>query len=233
MEINLPVFKDEDTKDAITYQIWNWDLTVYHHMGCQDCILLPYAIHSLQGYLRELVRSSGKDITLDDVLTILDEYFNNVKALDPLNRELFQVYMGGKETVLDWEVHLLRHLQVLIVSFPECFPPDYVAELKHNHFYSGLPKWPKEMVAYLKASTNEKTYSDYLQAVREAEKEETLEPSHSQMANNPTKPTVMSFFPLQKLKGTQLVKNPAVWVVHLDEDSTDKKRAPRVMTHWN
>ena len=30
MKINLLVFKDEDTKDAVTYQSWHWDLTVYH-----------------------------------------------------------------------------------------------------------------------------------------------------------------------------------------------------------
>ena len=102
MKINLLVSKDEDTKDAITYQSWHWDLTVYHHTGCQDCTLLPYVICSLQGYLGELVRSLGMDITLDDVLTILDEHYNNVKALDALNQELFQLCMGDKETVLDW-----------------------------------------------------------------------------------------------------------------------------------
>ena len=47
--INLPVFKDEDAKDAITYQSWRWDLTVYQLVGCRDCTLLPYAIQSLQG----------------------------------------------------------------------------------------------------------------------------------------------------------------------------------------
>ena len=52
------------------------------------------------------------------------------------------------------------------------------------------------MVAYLKASTNEKTNSDYLWATREAEKEEVMEPSHSQTANNTSKPEVTSFFPL-------------------------------------
>ena len=90
MKINLPVFKDKDTKDAVMYQSWHWDLMVYHH-GCQDCTLLPYAICSLQGYLGELVRSSGTDITLDDVLTILNEHYNNIKALDAFNQELFQL----------------------------------------------------------------------------------------------------------------------------------------------
>ena len=49
-----------------------------------------------------------------------------------------------------------------MVLFLECFPPDHVTELKCDHFYIGLPKWLKEMVAYLKATTNEKMYSDYL-----------------------------------------------------------------------
>ena len=145
---------------------WCWDITVYHQTGCWDCTHLPYAIHSLQDYLGELVRSLGTDITLDDVLTILDEHYNNVKALDALSQELFQLHMGEKEIVSDWGVLLSRHLQVLMVSFPECFPLDHVAELKHDHFYSGLPKQLKAMVAYLKTSTNKKIYSNYLQAVR-------------------------------------------------------------------
>ena len=57
-----------------------------------------YTIRSLQGYPGELVQSSGTDITLDDVLMILDENYNNVKALDALNQELFQLWMADKET---------------------------------------------------------------------------------------------------------------------------------------
>ena len=47
------------------------------------------------------------------------------------------------------------------------------------------------MVAYVKASTSEKMYSDYLWAVREAEQEEAKEPSCSQTADNASKPKVM------------------------------------------
>ena len=157
------IFKDDNTKDAVTYQIWCWDLTVYHCVGCWDCTLLPYAIHLLQGYPGELVWSLGMDITLDNVLTILDKHYSNVKSLDVLNQELLQLHMGEKETVSDWGVLLSRHLQILPASFPECFPPDCFAELKHDHFYGRLPKWLKAMVAYLKASANEKTYSIFKQ----------------------------------------------------------------------
>ena len=201
MKINLPVFKDEDTKDFITYQSWHWDVTVYHHTGCQDHTLLPYVICSLQGYLGELVRSSETDMTLDDILTILDECYNNVKAWDALNQELFQLRMGGKETVLEWGVCLSRHHQVLATSFPDRFPPDWVTELNQDHFYGGLPKWLKVMVAYLKATPDEKTYSDNLWAAQEAEKEGSKEPSCGHTAGSPAKPKAVSFFPLRSWRG--------------------------------
>ena len=70
MKINLPVFKDKYTNEAVTYQSWCWDLMVCHCTRCRDHTLLPYAICSLQGYLGDVVWSSGTDITLDDVLTI-------------------------------------------------------------------------------------------------------------------------------------------------------------------
>ena len=47
--------------------------------------------------------------------------------------------------------------------------------------------------------------------------------SRSQTMDNATKPKVTSFFPLQKLKGTQqAVKTPAVHLAHLEEESTSE-----------
>ena len=80
------------------------------------------------------------------------------------------------------------------------------------------------MVAYLKASPHKKTYSNYLQAVREVEKEESMELSHnpqSQVIDNPTKPKTTSFFPLQKLKGN-LPKMATMHLAHLEEESTKR-----------
>ena len=85
-------------------------------------------------------------------------------------------------------MHLSRHLQILMASFPEHFLLDHIAELKCDCSYGKLPKQFKVMVAYLKASSNEKTYSDYLQAVCEAEKEEVMEPDHNMPAVSTSKP---------------------------------------------
>ena len=158
---------------------------------------------------------------------ILDEHYNNMKALDALNQELFQLWMVDKETILDWGVSLSRCLQVLAASFPDHFPPDHVAELKWDDFYGRLLKRHKAMVAYLKASPHEKTYSDYLWAVREAEKEESMELSlnpHSQVIDNNAKPKSTSFFPLQKLKGNQAVSKMAtICLAHLEEEITKRE----------
>ena len=66
--------------------------------------------------------------------------------------------MADKETVLDWDVHLSQHLQILAASFHNRFPPERVAELKRDQFYGGLPKRLKVMVAYLKAGPQVRTY---------------------------------------------------------------------------
>ena len=166
------------------------------------------------------------DITLNNVLTILDKFQNNVKALDASNQELFQLQMADKETVSDWGVCLSRHLQVIAVLFPECCPPDCMAELKCNCFYGGLPKCLKAMVTYLKASPQEKSYSNYLQAAREAEKEDSMELCQSpcnQTTDNTAKPRMTSFFPLWKLKGTQpACKTPSMHLAHLEEENAEK-----------
>ena len=216
MKIKLPVFKHEDAKDAVTYQSWRWDLTVYWCAGCRDHTLLPYAIRSLQGYPGELVQGSGTDITLDGMLTILDEYYNNVKALDALNQELFQLWMADKETILDWGVCLSRHLQVLAASFPYHFPPDCTPELKRDCFYGGLPKQLKVMVAYLKVGPQVRTYSDYLRTAREAEKEDLIElPQNSrvQTANGSPNQGLLASSPWGNLRVTSHFPKspPSTW----------------------
>ena len=129
--------------------------------------------------------------------------------------------MADKETVLDWGVHLSRHLQVLAASFPDHFPPDWVAELKRECFYGRLPKQLKVMVAYLKVGLQVRTYSDYLRATWEAEKEDSKElpqGPRTQATNAPSKPRATSFFPLQKLKGNQPIPKMPVLLAHLEEE---------------
>ena len=80
-------------------------------------------------------------------------------------------------------------------------------------------------MAYLKAGPQVKTYSDYLGAAREAEKEDSIELSQNskvQASDGPSKPRPTSFFPLRKLKGTQsFPKKPTIQLVQLEEEDAD------------
>ena len=81
------------------------------------------------------------------------------------------------------------------------------------------------MVAYLKAGPQVRTYSDYLRAIREAEKEDTIELSQSPRVpatDGPSKPKATSFFPLRKLKGNQpYTKKPGMHLTQLEEEDAD------------
>ena len=75
-----------------------------------------------------------------------------------------------------------------------------------------------------------RTYSDYLRATREVEKEDSIELSQSsriQTADNPSKPRTTSFFPLRKLEGNQpLSKKPAICLAQLEEEDADDSEDP-------
>ena len=141
-----------------------------------------------------------------------------MKALDALNQELFQLQMVDKETVLDWGIHLSRYLQILAAYFPDHFPPECVVELKRDCFYDRPPKWLKVMVAYLKVGLQVRTYSDYLMATHEAEKEDSIElpwGPRAQTTINPPKPRTTSFFPLRKHKGNQPLLKSLLYTWHI------------------
>ena len=75
-----------------------------------------------------------------------------------------------------------------------------------------------------------RTYSDYLRAVKEAEKEDSIELSQSsriQTADSLSKPRTTSFFPLRKLKGDQpLSKKPTICLAQLKEEDADDGEDP-------
>ena len=86
------------------------------------------------------------------------------------------------------------------------------------------------MVVYLKAGPQVRTYSDYLRATREAEKEDIVELSQSPRApaiDGPSKLRASSFFPLRKLKGNQpIMKKPAMCLAQLEEEGVNDSEDP-------
>ena len=75
-----------------------------------------------------------------------------------------------------------------------------------------------------------RSYSDYLRATREAEKEDSIElswGSRFQTTDGLSKPRTTSFYPLRKLKGNQpLSMKPAICLAQLEEEDADDSNDP-------
>ena len=89
--VNLPIFKDEKTKDAVTYHSWQWDIAMFCCSGWENQHLLPYVLWSLQDFSGDLARSLGEDATLNDVLQTLDEHYGILMTFDNLSKELYSL----------------------------------------------------------------------------------------------------------------------------------------------
>ena len=87
VKVYLPIFKDEKTKDAVTYHSLRCDVAIFCCMGWDDQRLLPYVFWSLQGFSGDLARSLGEDTTLTNILQMLDEHYGMV-MFDTLSKEL-------------------------------------------------------------------------------------------------------------------------------------------------
>ena len=106
MKVNLPIFKDEKSKDAVTYCSWQWDVTIFHWSRWDNQHLLPYVFHSHQEFPADLANSLGKDATLSVVLQTLDKDYSLIMMFDALSKELYSLEQGWHENVAEFGVQL-------------------------------------------------------------------------------------------------------------------------------
>ena len=121
VKVNLPIFRDEKSKDVVTYHSWWWDVAIFCWSGWDDqhfftlCLLLTCW---LQGFPGDLARSLDEDATLNDILWKLDEHYGVVMTFDALNKELYSLKQGSSNNVTRFQIHLLKQVQILQSEYP-------------------------------------------------------------------------------------------------------------------
>ena len=138
VKVNLPIFKEEKTKGAVTYHSWQWDIGIFCQPGWNDQHLLPYVFQSLQGFMGELARSLGEDATLSDVLHMLAKHYDIVMMFDTLSKELYSLKQGSGENVTKFGVCLSQQVQILQSEYLGRIQQEHIEEMKWDHFYEGL-----------------------------------------------------------------------------------------------
>ena len=111
VKVNLPTFKDEKAKDAVTYHSWHWNMSVFCHSGWDNCHLLPCVFRSLQGFPGDLVRSFGEGAILDDDLWILDEHNGFMMTFNTLSKELYSLKQEWERMWLSSECTYLNRFR--------------------------------------------------------------------------------------------------------------------------
>ena len=101
VKVNLPIIKDEKTKDAVTYHLWQWDVVILHQLDWNNPNLMLYIFWSLQGFLGDLARSLGWDTTLTNILQMLDEHYEVVMMFNTLGKELYSLKQGSRRMWLN------------------------------------------------------------------------------------------------------------------------------------
>ena len=117
VKVSLLIFKDEKTKDAVSYH--SWDIAIFCHSGWDDQHLLPCVFWSLQGFPGDLARSLGEDTTLNDVLQTLAKHFGVVMTFNTLSKELYSLKQGSGEKMAKFRVHLSQQVQIFQSEYPE------------------------------------------------------------------------------------------------------------------
>ena len=170
VKVILPIFKDEKSKDAVTYHPWQWDVAIFHWSGWDDLHLLPYIFHSLQGFPGDLAKSLGEDVPLSDVLQMLDKDYGVIMTFDTLSKELYSLKQGSGENIAEFGVHLSQQVQILQSEYPGRIQPEHVEELKHDHFCEGLNPEYQQMLAHKVDGEHPASYSNVLLAAWKLER---------------------------------------------------------------
>ena len=130
MKVNMPIFNDEKTTDAVPYHSWQWDIAIFCHSGWDDQHFLSYVFQSLQGFPGDLASSLGEDATLTNILQTLDEHYGIVMTFNTLSKELYSLKQGSGKNVSEFGVCLSQQVQILQSQYLRRIQQEHMVELK-------------------------------------------------------------------------------------------------------
>ena len=102
---------------------------MFCHSSWDDHPLLPYVFRSLQKFLGDQVRNVDEDVTLGNVLWMLDEHYGVMMTFDALSKQLYSLNQRMGENVTEFEVHLSQQVQILQTENPSRIQQEHVEEM--------------------------------------------------------------------------------------------------------
>ena len=193
VKVILPIFKDEKTKDAVTYCSWQYFLLLSLGWPAFAAICLQVIARTVPWMM------SSRHWTC---------HYDMVMMFDALSKELYSLKQGSGNNVAKFGVCLSQQVQILLLEYPGRIQQEHIEKMKRNHFYKGLNPKYLWMLAHKVDGEHLAGYSDLLLAVqkleRQAEARDPLLPKTTTTGglNLTCSQTPGNLFPSQKLKGS-------------------------------
>ena len=199
-KIDLPIFKNEDAKDGITYMAWRHDVRLYRMQGVPDRVLLPRVYRSLQGPPGDLARGLGLNVSLPEMIEYLDQYYGNSLGYDQLMGGLYTMVWKDGESVEDLATRLDRHLILCAGSYPDLFPPETIRTMKRDRFFDLMTGIYKSRMSHLMKPGAKADFGELLQFARHTQTAEQAK--QRAIAATKTTPSGGGLYPSRKMKGS-------------------------------
>ena len=169
-KLNLPIFRDSSSDNAITYDDWRSEVDNFVREGHSSNLIRDSVLSALEGRPRHTAKAAMEDGdgSLKSVMSALDQVYGGATTYTTLLNKLNSVQQGYDKTAKDYYERVLQ-IRVKLQEFHAyMFRKGDLERQTKEAFFNGLRSEYQAMVVHKRDDPTIGT-TDLLSAVRECE----------------------------------------------------------------
>ena len=168
--LDLAVFKDSPSNDAISYDDWREQVQSYIRQGRPERQIFESVLASLEGMPRKATEEDESG-TLEGVLYVLDKVYGGERSYVDLNNKMCNVAQSYNESVKDYFERVIAIRSRLIKHHSHMYREGQLKRQAKECFFDGLRPEYRSMISHLKDDPT-KNMLDLLAGVQKCEEYE-------------------------------------------------------------
>ena len=169
-KLNLPIFRDSSSDNAITYDDWRSKIDNYVREGHSHQLIRGSVLSALEGRPRHTAKAAmvDGDGSLRSVMSVLDQVYGGATTYTTLLNKLNSIQQGYAESAKDYYERVLQTRVKLQEFHAHMFRRGDLERQMKEAFFNGLKPEYQSMVVHKRDDPAVGT-TDLLSAVRECE----------------------------------------------------------------
>ena len=169
-KLNLPIFRDSSSDNAITYDDWHSEVNNYVREGHSHQLIRDSVLSALEGRPHHTAKAAmvDRDGSLKSIMSTLDQVYSGATTYTTLLNKLNSIQQGYAEPAKDYYEQVLQ-IRVKLQEFHAyMFRQGDLERQTKEAFFNGLKPEYQVMVVHKKDDPTVGT-TDLLSAIRECE----------------------------------------------------------------